>query len=154
MILFAYDGSEDAQRALAAGSELASRRALVVHVWEPVPPGTATAVATPGAPGAALPTLADAEHDIERQAREVLEEGVRLASEAGFDVEPVLVRGRGGNVWRDVLDVADARAVKVVVVGRRGVSRLRGALLGSVSNGVTQHANVPVLVVPRPSHDS
>jgi nucleotide-binding universal stress UspA family protein len=150
LILFAYDGSDDARRALSAGAELGSRRALVVHVWEPVPPGAATAVATPGAVGAALPKLAEAERDIERRARDLLKEGVQLAEAAGFDAEPVLIQGSGGSVWQRLLEIADERDVDVIVVGRRGVSRLRGVLLGSVSNAVIQHAHVPVLVVPRP----
>jgi nucleotide-binding universal stress UspA family protein len=148
MILFGYDGSADAHRAIIAASKLMSGRALVVHVWEPVPPGAGPAVASPGLPGAGMPMLAEAEREIERRAQEVLAEGAQRAADAGFDVEPVLVRGRGGAVWHEVLSVAEARDALAIVVGRRGVSRLRSALLGSVSNGLVQHASVPVLVVP------
>jgi nucleotide-binding universal stress UspA family protein len=150
MFLFGYDGSEDARRAMVAASELMTGRALVVHVWEPVPPGAGPAVAAPGVVGAGMPMLAEAEHDFEQLAHEVLAEGARHAAEAGFDVEPVLVRGRGDPVWQEVIDVAEAHDARAIVGGRRGVSRLRSALLGSVSNGLVQHAHVPVLVVPPP----
>jgi nucleotide-binding universal stress UspA family protein len=35
-----------------------------------------------------------------------------------------------------------------VVVGSRGLGRVKSALLGSVSSGVLDHAHVPVLIVP------
>jgi nucleotide-binding universal stress UspA family protein len=148
MVLLGYDGSDDAARAIVAASELMDGHALVVHVWEPVPAGAAPAVASPGLGDAGLARLHEAEQQIEDEARDVLEQGAQLAAESGFEVESMLVRGAGGTAWRDVLDVAKARDVRVVVVGRRGVSRLHSALLGSVSNGLVQHAHVPVLVVP------
>jgi nucleotide-binding universal stress UspA family protein len=151
MIVFGYDGSEDAQRAIAAASALMRGRGLVVHVWEPVPDGAAPAVASPGVAGAGLSALADAGREIEAEARALVEDGARLATEAGFEVEPVLIRGEGGGAWRDLLRVAEERGGTVVVVGRRGISRLRSALLGSVSDGAVKHAHVPVLVVPPPS---
>ena len=148
MIVFGYDGSDDAQRAIVATAALLSGPALVAHVWEPVPGGAATAVASPGVAGAGLGQLAGAEREIEDEARTLVEDGARRAREAGFDAEPVLLRGKGGGAWRDLLDLADERGATVVVVGRRGVSRLRSALLGSVSDGAVKHAHVPVLVVP------
>ena len=150
VILFGYDGSGDAARAIVAASELLEGRAVVVHVWEPVPAGAATAVASPGLGGAGLPRLHEAGQEIEDAARGVLEDGARRAADAGFEVEPVLVRGTSGGAWREVLDVARDRDARMIVVGRRGVSRLHSALLGSVSNGLVQHADVPVLVVPPP----
>lgn len=150
MVLIGYDGSDDAVRAIVVASELTDRRALVVHVWEPAPAGAAPAVASPGLTGGGLDRLREAEQEIEDDARRVLEEGFRRAANAGFDVEEVLVRGAGGAAWRDVLDVARERDARVIMVGRRGVSRLRSALLGSVSNGLVQHAHIPVLVVPPP----
>ena len=151
MIVFGYDGSEDAQRAIAATSALMSGRALVAHVWEPVPGGAAPAVASPGLAGAGLPKLADAEREIEAEARALVEDGARRAAAAGFEAEPVLIRGRGGGAWRELVVLAEERGGTVVVVGRRGVSRLRSALLGSVSDGAVKHARAPVLVVPPPS---
>jgi len=151
MIVFGYDGSEDAQRAITATSALMSGPALVVHVWEPVPTGAAPAVASPGVAGAGLPQLAGAKHEIEAEARALVEDGVRRATAAGFEAEAVLVRGRGGGAWRELVEVAEERGGTVVVVGRRGVSRLRSALLGSVSDGAVKHARVPILVVPPPS---
>ena len=119
MIIVGYDGSTDAQRAISVAAELVEGRTVLVHVWDPPPAGAASAAATPGLAGAGLSMLAEA-----------------------------VVRGQGGTAWRDLFDVAESRNARVVVVGRRGVSRLRSALLGSVSRGLVEHARVPVLVVP------
>jgi nucleotide-binding universal stress UspA family protein len=148
MIVFGYDGSHDAQRAITAAAALIRGRAVVAHVWEPVPGGAATAVASPGIAGAGMSRLADAERDIEAEARAVVEDGTRRAADAGFEAEAVLIRGRGGGPWRDLVDLADRRDASVIVVGRRGVSRLQSVVLGSVSDGAVKHAHVPVLVVP------
>ena len=154
MIVLGYDGSDDAQRAIAAASEVMSGRALVVHVWEPVPRGAAPAVASPGVAGAGMPMLAEAAHQIEERAKELLDDGTRRAIEAGFEAEPVFVEATGGGTWRNILDVVEARDARVIVVGRRGLSRLRSVLLGSVSNGLVQHAHVPVLIVPPPARSA
>ena len=148
MILFAYDGSAGARRAISAASALLSGQALVVHIWTPLPHGAAPAVAAPGVPGAGLAQMVEAEREIERRASEILEEGARQAADAGFVVERALIRGSGGAAWRELLDVTESRGPDLVVVGRRGMSPLRSVLLGSVSHGIVQHSPVPVLVVP------
>ncbi len=148
VIVFGYDGSDDAQRAIDVASRLLGGQALVVHVLEPVPRGTGPAVARPGVPGAGMPALGQIEREIEQEARAVLEDGVRRAADAGFDAEGQLVRARGGVFWRDLLDVVEQRDASALVVGRRGRSGLRSVLMGSVSEGAVKHAAVPVLVVP------
>jgi nucleotide-binding universal stress UspA family protein len=46
-----------------------------------------------------------------------------------------------------ILDVAKNRDVDLIVMGSRGLGRLAGALLGSQSQKVVQHAPCPVLIV-------
>jgi nucleotide-binding universal stress UspA family protein len=46
-----------------------------------------------------------------------------------------------------ITDVAEARGADEIVIGSRGLGRVRGAL-GSVSQDVLHRAGVPVLVIP------
>ena len=50
-----------------------------------------------------------------------------------------------------ILWAAEEPAVMSVVVGSRGLSGFRSALLGSVSNAVVQHSAKPVVVVHDPA---
>ena len=124
-VVIAYDRSADARRAVGVAADLVTaRRAVVVHVHlEPPPPmiGADPAGEVEDRPG---------DH-IQRQARRIADEGADLARNAGFEAEPVL-------------RLADS----MTGIWHRGLSRLKSALLGSVANGLVNHARVPVLVVP------
>ena len=63
--------------------------------------------------------------------------------EASGRVEPA-----SGSIASTILAVGDEVQADTVVVGTRGRSGLKSLLLGSVSHGVLQHADRPVLVVP------
>ena len=47
-----------------------------------------------------------------------------------------------------MVDIADQEGAAVIVLGSRGRSGLKAALLGSVSYGVVHNAGRPVLTVP------
>ena len=47
-----------------------------------------------------------------------------------------------------MLALAEQHRAAAVVVGSRGLGRVKSALLGSVSSGVLSHAHLPVLIVP------
>ncbi len=57
---------------------------------------------------------------------------------------PVLV---GLMVVEAILQTADDEHVDLIVMSRRGLGRLQGLLVGSVSERVARHANVPVFLV-------
>jgi nucleotide-binding universal stress UspA family protein len=50
--------------------------------------------------------------------------------------------------WRAVAAAARAHRASVIAVGTRGLGATRPALLGSVSSGLIQNAELPILVVP------
>jgi nucleotide-binding universal stress UspA family protein len=144
IVVLTYDGSEDAQRAIAvAGGLLGGRSAVVVHVQLRIPPPMIG-----GAPDGPAEQEA-VERYMEARSRRVLEEGVDLAAKAGFEPEGVdrIADGVAG-VWHAIIEVARERDAELIVVGHRGLSRIKSALLGSVSNGVVNHSRVPVLTVP------
>jgi nucleotide-binding universal stress UspA family protein len=51
------------------------------------------------------------------------------------------------SVTGTIVDYAKNNNVDLIVVGTRGQSRFKQLLVGSVANGVSQHAHCPVLVV-------
>ena len=139
-VLIGYDGSEAARAAIArAGQLLGPRGAQVLTTWQPVALGVATGVAPPA-------YVPDLESAYERRAADTAAEGVALAEAAGFSAEPLVVPEPNG-CWTAILDAADAADAAVIVLGARGLSGVRSALLGSVSNGVVHHSERPVLVV-------
>jgi nucleotide-binding universal stress UspA family protein len=146
--LICFDGSDDAATAIArAGEMLAPLLAVVLTVWEPAaswaPYDPATTLSAPLSRVASNALgLDDAVRDL---ARERLDRGRELASEAGFQAQG---RVEEGKPWRVICRVADELAAEPIVLGARGLGRIESALLGSVSSAVVSHAKHPVLVVP------
>jgi nucleotide-binding universal stress UspA family protein len=52
--------------------------------------------------------------------------------------------------WGAIVEVADELDAGLVVCGTRGLSGIRGLVLGSVSGAVLHHARRPVLIAPEP----
>ena len=135
-----------------AGALVSARPAVVVSVWRSLTQALMHRKASSihGSLGKAATQL-DSEDRAEAQ--EATEAGVALARECGFDAEALVVPG-GPAPWETLLQVADDRRVAAIVVGSRGLSGVRSALLGSVSMGVVNHSTRPVLVVPPPADDA
>jgi nucleotide-binding universal stress UspA family protein len=76
-------------------------------------------------------------------ARAAVDAALKRAREAGIEASGEVLEG---GAIDELLSFADNRGADLIVMGSRGHGALAGALLGSVSSGVVQHANVPVLV--------
>jgi nucleotide-binding universal stress UspA family protein len=76
----------------------------------------------------------------------IAEEGATLARAAGFDAKAHSLR-TDGSVGAAIVDYADRHPTRLVVIGTRGLSGMRSALTGSVTQHVTQNVHVPVLAV-------
>jgi nucleotide-binding universal stress UspA family protein len=148
-VLIAYDGSEPARAALEQAARLfPGAPAVVATAWRSVRD-------VAGAARAALPQevvdrgARSLDEAAEAEAARLAEEGAERAREAGLDASAAAVCAER-SVWSCLLAAADERDARAIVVGSRGRSGLRSAVLGSVSNAVVQHARRPVLVVHPP----
>jgi nucleotide-binding universal stress UspA family protein len=149
-VVAAYDGSDGAQRAIqAAGRLLTGRATLVVHAWEPVfhRALTARALAAGGPVGGLHEIAVELQRAVAENAAAVTENGVAVARAAGLDAVGATVESDDG-AWRAVAAAARAHGASVIAVGTRGLGAARSVLLGSVSSGLVQNAELPVLVVP------
>jgi nucleotide-binding universal stress UspA family protein len=136
-ILLATDGSQDAASATRAAIDLAARTGSelhVVHAWEALPPHAHPSIAV--ATDAAL---------YEREAQNLLFEQLDGLKAAGVEVAGAhLERGPAAE---KIADLADRLGVGLIVLGSRGLGRVKRLLLGSISEGVLRLAPCPVLVM-------
>jgi nucleotide-binding universal stress UspA family protein len=144
-VVIGYDGSADSEHAIDfAARILRVETALVVHVWH-----GALAVETTSPFGAPAPPTREEEAALEQIAVRTAEEGAARARQAGLSAEADVRRGAGPeDIATTLLDVAEQRDADLVVVGRRGMSRIKAIVLGSVSDAVVRAGRRPVAVVP------
>jgi nucleotide-binding universal stress UspA family protein len=135
--IFCFDGSEGAATAIKLARPILRDRhpAVVLFVHTPTERSLGGVGSGPDAP---IVGAADAET--------VLERGVALARDAGFEPEPLRVEA-DRKTAAIIADVAAQRDADVIVMGQRGRSGLAAAVLGSVSRDVINAADRPVLVV-------
>jgi nucleotide-binding universal stress UspA family protein len=133
-ILLATDGSREAQLAAATAADLASRtdsELHLIHVGELRPTFLAQTEVEPA--------------QLEREAQQLLDEQARKVEGAGSIVkEAHLGLGRADE---EIVDLAHSIGAGLIVMGSRGHGRIRGALMGSVSDSVVRHAPCPVTIV-------
>jgi nucleotide-binding universal stress UspA family protein len=131
-ILLPTDGSGDAVRATEAASDLARRCGAelhVVHVWHDVR-------------GFAHDFV---KRELRRQGQEILDEQVEKIRASGGEVtKAYLRRGRTSN---EVIALCKEIDAGLLVVGSRGLGTVRRILMGSQSEEIVHHAQVPVLVL-------
>ena len=137
-IVVGVDGSEGSIAALRWAIGEATLRGAVVEAVSSfhVPYVGAASV---------MPLMLDPE-EFEAASRAVLRKVVEEvdASTLGEPVRQLVVEGPASTVL-----VNAGRGASLLVVGARGHGGLTGMLLGSISRQVTEHATVPVVVVPK-----
>lgn len=139
-IIIATDGSPGANRAVDAAAKLAKIT------------GSDLLILTVGGniSGAKLRQLASAEGDLsetlETAANKILDRARKRALRSG--VSAAKLRSEWGDPAEAIIDTVRRENADLLVVGRRGRSRLSGLLLGSVSQKLTSLAPCNVMVVP------
>lgn len=128
-VLLATDGSDGSRRAIEAAARL------------PWPAGSAIRVVTVVDTRSELPETISAHR---RTAEASLATGRQRLDRSGRSVSGALLEGAPA---RAILAEADAWPATVIVLGARGLGKLRGLALGSVSAAVVRAAHCSVLVV-------
>jgi nucleotide-binding universal stress UspA family protein len=148
-VVAAYDGSEGATRAIQVLGRLVDGRAtVVVHAWAPIFHRSLKARALEVGPvDDVRETIADIQRWRSERAAAVTQAGVAAARAAGLDAAGDTVESDEG-AWRAVAAAAQTHGASVIATGTRGLGAARSALQGSVSSGLVQNAELPILVVP------
>ena len=135
-IMWATDGSEDADRALTVAKSLASEDGATLTIAHVV-----QKIATSG--DKALAWYAD-EELVEKKVRELASE----LSDGGLDVTLKVVKHVGHQPAHTIADLAREAHSDLIVVGTKGHATLPGLMLGSVTQRLLHVAPCPLLVVP------
>ncbi len=131
-VLVAYDGSEQARRALDWAAHMAQGATVSVISVAP------TLAASPKIADAVDPTSDADEH------RRQLDEAVALLDALGVRATAVL---KAGNPAEEIINAAADGRFDVIIVGIRGMGAIERFLIGSVADRLVRYATVPVLVV-------
>ncbi|MDR7472263.1 MAG: universal stress protein [Armatimonadota bacterium] len=134
-ILLATDGSAHARRATRLAADLARRygaRVIVVTAFDPIPRDLGS------------PYQEDLMARRTASAEAVATDAGRVLDEVGVSHEEEVLEGPAADA---ILRVARVRGCDLIVMGSRGLSPLRAAILGSVSQRVVAEAPCPVLIV-------
>lgn len=138
-ILVPVDGSESSVRAARFAIELASAMDAGVRLFYVLPADSVELVGMAGMSRA----------DIEQAGQSSAQRAFDTVREA-LDGEPTGKMEHQvavGDPAEEIISRTDQHPPVMVVVGRRGLSRIKTLLLGSVSDKVIRHAKCPVTVI-------
>ena len=143
-ILLATDGSKEAELAFASAADLSKKTGSELHV---VYVGHMPLVSyeSPGATTLDPDLLGRMQEDAKQEARTKLDEQMQQVGQTAGEVAEM--HARVGRPDAGIVGLADELDAGLIVLGSRGLGRLRRALMGSVSDSVVRHAHCPVLVV-------
>jgi nucleotide-binding universal stress UspA family protein len=133
-IVVGYDGSACGDAALDSALAIAadlSDSVTVVFGYAP--------------PGLWGGEIAEHEEAIEELGEKVMAKAKNQAAEKGVEIEAQLVPKRAAEA---LIEVAEQRQARMIVVGSFGDPPLKGMILGSTPNKLLHMSERPVLVVP------
>jgi len=150
-ILVPVDGSEYSRKALEFATDIAQRfnaSVVLVHVVSTAAllPSPVPQVGVPVTPEGVPPPVFSTKmaEDLAKFGSELLARQGSEVEKRGLTVKNVLERGEP---VEKILQTAKNERCDLIVIGARGLGKVRALLLGSVSDGVVHRAPCPVVVV-------
>lgn len=140
-ILIPTDGSAQAKPAVEMALGLARTHGATLHVLFIVDQPTTVSGMGEGFSG--LDDLLDA---LEERGHRATKAIVEQARERDIETTAAV---RRGNPHDDILSYAEDNDIDVIVMGTHGRTGVKRALLGSVTENVVRHSEIPVLTVHR-----
>jgi nucleotide-binding universal stress UspA family protein len=141
-ILLATDASKDAEKAALIASDIANSTGSELHVLHVG--NTKDFHIAPGAEQSFSPRTGSL-GEIREKAEKTLGQAVEQVEEAGGTVAQAHLRL--GDPDDEILRFCDEQGgFGLIVMGSRGLTRIKRVVMGSVSGSVVRHAHCPVLV--------
>lgn len=136
-----FDGSEAAEHAIRTAAALVGRgrAARVLYAYKPTEASLGIAQAVTGG-------RIDAPVSGEADAYDIVEAGVVVARDAGFEAEPLLLAADRPTAEL-IAATAEELDAPAIIMGQRGLSGLKSVVLGSVSRDVVNAYRGPVVLV-------
>jgi nucleotide-binding universal stress UspA family protein len=138
-ILIPTDGSDVVTPAIKTALDIANTYDATLHALFIVDPPSSVASAGDGFTG--LDNLLD---ELEDEGHSATAAVADQAADSGIEVTTAV---RRGNPHDDILTYAEAHDIDLIVMGTHGRTGIKRALLGSVTEDVVRHAEIPVLTV-------
>ena len=135
-ILVAIDGSESSMHALRESFKLANNEQSWITVLSVIPTYEGDLGAT---------WITNVKEAMGKPCKIALSEAEKLAKKERVLIKTVCEEG---GIYERIVDIADAENSDLIVMGRKGMSKLSKALVGSVTARVIGHSHRDVLVVP------
>lgn len=138
-ILVPVDGSENSTRAALFGIDLAKAFGVGVRLFYVFPAASVEIIGMAGM----------SRSDIDQAAQAAAQKAFDLTHEAlGSDVAVAVEQETSmGDPAEEVIRYTEDHSGAMVVIGRRGLSRMKSLMIGSVSDKVLRHAKTPVMVI-------
>jgi len=150
-VLVPLDGSEHSLRALEIAIQIAKKfggKITLIQVYSvsvrPIIMPEPTTLTHPGVPVMTPAEVSKVVEATRKAGANILTEGEEKVKAQEIPVETLLVEG---HVVEEIIKTAKEGSFDLIVMGARGISKIREILLGSVSDGVIRNASCPVLVV-------
>jgi nucleotide-binding universal stress UspA family protein len=135
-ILVAVDGSESSKNALRQAIKLANSEECWITVVSVIPSYTGDLSAT---------FIGDMRKAMAEPCEKALSEAEDIAKSERALIKTVCEEGE---IYERIVDLADAENCDLIVMGRKGLSQIERAFMGSVTARVIGHSQRDVLVVP------